>query len=85
MSATKDVLDQLHELVARELSNKIRTGEATSADMANALRMLKDNDITIIPEDNDSLDELREKLHRKRSVHKPDLNVADKDLGELLN
>ena len=85
MAASKDLLDGLHDLVAKTLSDKISTGEATSQDIANALRMLKDNDITVIPDDSDHLDELREKLHRKRSVHKPDLNVADKDLSELLN
>lgn len=43
--ATVDQLGVLHELVATFLTTRIRSGEASAADVANALKMLKDNGI----------------------------------------
>ncbi len=45
MSASVEVLGQLHEIVAKELTQRIKDGTATAADIANALKMLKDNGI----------------------------------------
>lgn len=43
--ATGEELDALHGLVAELLSDKIRSGEATAADIAQAIKFLKDNNI----------------------------------------
>lgn len=47
--ASQEALDGLHGLVANELARKIRSGEATAADYAVAVRFLKDNHIEALP------------------------------------
>ncbi len=49
MKARKEVLEELHGTVAVELLNRIRNGEARPADMANAIKFLKDNGIEGLP------------------------------------
>lgn len=44
-AATKDFLAILHADLAKALSEKIKNGEATAADMAVARQFLKDNGI----------------------------------------
>ena len=43
--APQETLENLHSQVARELSDRIATGEASSADMSNAIKFLRDNGI----------------------------------------
>lgn len=45
--ASDEVLNQLHQIVARELADRIQSGEAKPADLAAAIKFLKDNDITV--------------------------------------
>ena len=49
MKARKEVVEELHGTVAVELLNRIRNGEARPADMANAIKFLKDNGIEGLP------------------------------------
>ena len=49
MKAAKEILEELHGTVAVELLNRIRNGEARPADMANAIKFLKDNGIEGLP------------------------------------
>lgn len=49
MKARKEVLEELHGSVAVELLNRIRNGEARPADIANAIKFLKDNGIEGLP------------------------------------
>ena len=49
MKARKEELEELHGTVAVELLNRIRNGEARPADMANAIKFLKDNGIEGLP------------------------------------
>jgi|TARA_Y100000034_G_scaffold25193_1_gene29647 hypothetical protein len=49
MKARKEILEELHGTVAVELLNRIRNGEARPADMANAIKFLKDNGIEGLP------------------------------------
>ena len=49
MKARKEVLEELHGTVAVELLNRIRNGEARPADIANAIKFLKDNGIEGLP------------------------------------
>jgi|TARA_R100000951_G_C2626485_1_gene176171 hypothetical protein len=39
----KDILDSLHDSVAKELLARVRSGEATSAELSVATKFLKDN------------------------------------------
>jgi hypothetical protein len=45
MKASRDKLEELHNVIAEELLLRIRSGEAKPADMANAIKFLKDNNI----------------------------------------
>ena len=58
MTATTEALGNLHDLVTRELTRRIESGEATAADLAQAIKLLKDNEITAIPTDNNPLGRL---------------------------
>ena len=39
----KDVLNELHESVTKELLARVKSGEATSAELSVAVKFLKDN------------------------------------------
>ena len=45
MSNLNDLLEKLHVELAKDLLVRIQSGEATAAEMANAIRFLKDNGI----------------------------------------
>lgn len=45
--ASLSVMESLHNAVAVGIINRIKSGEATSQDYSNAIRMLKDNGITL--------------------------------------
>ena len=51
-------LNSLFDAVADELLTKIKTGEAKPADLAVAVKFLKDNNITCVPTDGNSLEAL---------------------------
>ena len=43
--APQETLENLHSQDANELSDRIASGEASSADMSNAIKFLRDNGI----------------------------------------
>jgi hypothetical protein len=47
-AASKDILELLHATVASELDRRIKEGEATAADISNAIKFLKDNGIEAV-------------------------------------
>ncbi len=51
MTASISELSNLHALIATSLMNKIREGEATSADISAAIKFLKDNGIEATRDD----------------------------------
>ena len=55
-------LSTLYEAVATELLTKIESGEAKPADLAVAVRFLKDNDITALPVNDNALQQLMESM-----------------------
>ena len=55
-------LDTLFDAVADELLTKIKTGEAKPADLAVAVKFLKDNNITCLPVDGNSLESLMKSM-----------------------
>jgi hypothetical protein len=55
-------LSILYEAVADELLAKIESGEAKPADLAVAVRFLKDNDITALPVNDNALQQLMESM-----------------------
>ena len=60
--ATEDTLGELHELIAKGLIAKLKSGEATPADYNAAIKFLKDNDISCIGSQNDDMKELVDSL-----------------------
>ena len=52
MSSTHETLSTLHTAVAQELLDRIKSGEAKPADLAVAVKFLKDNNIESLPVDN---------------------------------
>lgn len=52
--ASQELLDQLHGIVAQEFIERIRSGEAKSADLAAAVKFLADNGVKQIKQDDDS-------------------------------
>ena len=65
MAASIELLGELHGLVATELTRRIQSGEATAADIAQAIKLLKDNNISAIPTDNNPLGKLVDNLKAK--------------------
>ncbi len=55
---TKDFLKQLHAAVAEELLDRVKSGEAKPADISNAIKFLKDNNIDAIPVEGSPLNDL---------------------------
>lgn len=58
MTASTEMLGSLHDLVTQELTRRIASGEATAADIAQAIKLLKDNGISAVPTDNNPLGKL---------------------------
>jgi|TARA_R110000796_G_scaffold128264_1_gene243721 hypothetical protein len=56
------MLSTLHTAVAQELLDRVESGEAKPADMSNAIKFLKDNNIDAIPVQGSPLDGLLEAL-----------------------
>lgn len=58
MSATEDFLGEVHKATAEYLLARLRSGEATSADISNAIKFLKDNGIEAAKEQGAPITEL---------------------------
>lgn len=62
MSASKELLGNLHAAIATDLLARIRRGSASAAELSTAIRFLKDNNIEAIGSENDGLTELMKAL-----------------------
>jgi hypothetical protein len=60
--ATEDLLGQLHAAVAKDLLNKVKSGEASAQELNAAIKFLKDNGIELLSEPGDDLDKLANSL-----------------------
>ena len=58
----EEILQSLFDAVADDLLIKIKSGEAKPADLAVAVKFLKDNNITCVPTDGYSLEELMKSM-----------------------
>ena len=56
--ATEDQFNELHNLVTKEYLARIKSGEATTADLKAACDWLKTNDISGVAYDGNPLDKL---------------------------
>lgn len=57
-SASKESLEELHAALARSLTSRINSGEATAADLNVIRQFLKDNGIDSIPKKGSPLGDL---------------------------
>ena len=62
MSASKELLGNLHSAIASDLLTRIQGGEASAAELSTAIRFLKDNNIEAIASDNEGLTALMQAL-----------------------
>mgnify|MGYP000421298849 FL=1 len=56
--ATEDMFNELHNVVTQELLNRIKSGEASTADLKAACDWLSKNDISGVAYDGNPLDKL---------------------------
>ena len=56
--ATEDMFNDLHNIVTQELLNRIKSGEATTADLKAACDWLTKNDISGVAYEGNPLDKL---------------------------
>ena len=56
--ATEDMFNELHNMVTQELLNRIKSGEASTADLKAACDWLAKNDISGVAYDGNPLDKL---------------------------
>lgn len=45
LKATEEMLNTLHQLVAKDLAKRISSGEATVQELSAAIKFLKDNEV----------------------------------------
>ena len=60
--ATEDKFNELHNLVTEDFLRRVRSGEASTADLKAACDWLKTNDITGVAYEGSSLDKLNKIL-----------------------
>ncbi len=65
MSASKELLEKLHEMTAQHLLDRIESGEATGSEIAQAVKMLKDNGIETNTGSESPLDGVADRLSDK--------------------
>jgi hypothetical protein len=57
-AASKDFMETLHAAVAQELTTRVKSGEASAADISNAIKFLKDNGIEAVMGKGGAIDSL---------------------------
>lgn len=80
MSASENELGSLHALVAKLLAEKLSGDSASASDFSNAIKFLKDNNITSQPSDDNELGNLERTLAARRGVPK----ASEEDLADAL-
>lgn len=62
MTASIDLLARLHEQVTIKLLERIESGEATAAEFAQAIKLLKDNGIEALATGENALSRLQDSI-----------------------
>lgn len=81
----KDLLERLHQAQIKALLERIESGEATGAEFAAVNQLLKNNNITVDSDTDDSLKELEDALNsqKKKLNKKPVLELSEDDKGDV--
>lgn len=64
--ASESKLGELHGLIADHMVGKLEDGEMSAAELAVAVKFLKDNSITVDPELNKALNDMEQALKNRR-------------------
>lgn len=80
MENMKDLLEQLHLAQIKALKERIESGEATGAEFAAVNQLLKNNNITVDAQTDESLNELQNSL--EGLFKKPKLKLTEEDKEE---
>ena len=78
----KDILDSLHDSVAKELLARVRSGEATSAELSVATKFLKDNSISIDSGEIDELSSMERRLASKQANRPSLVSITNLPVAE---
>ena len=62
VSDNRPALEELHTVVAEELLNRVRSGDAKPADLAVAVKFLKDNGVDALASNDSPLKRLAQSL-----------------------
>ena len=60
----QEILEQLHNAVAENLLEKIKSGKAVAADLQAAIALLKHNKIYLLPEKSEMSDALAQEIQK---------------------
>ena len=60
----QETLEQLHNAVAENLLEKIKSGKAVAADLQAAIALLKHNKIYLLPENSEMSDALAQEIQK---------------------
>lgn len=74
----QSLLERLHTSQIKQLILRLERGEATGSEFQAINQLLKNNNITVNPETDNSLDELQEKIKEAKSRTKK-FNASDRD------
>lgn len=67
--ASEDILAALHDAVAKDLLNKVLSGEATAQELSAAIKFLKDNGIEALPDTDNNIGKLAAALPQFDDEH----------------
>jgi ABC-type Zn uptake system ZnuABC Zn-binding protein ZnuA len=82
--ASEDALADLHRIVAEQLAARIAAGTATASDLSNAIKFLKDNNISCTPGTSNALDDLMKQLEEASGKPRPVSPEDESDLEDAM-
>lgn len=80
-TADEKTMSSLHAILARELTKRLESGEASSADFQAAAKFLKDNNISSTPQTDDAMEKLRDKV--RAGKQKRSARLSEEEKAEL--
>ncbi len=78
MSMSPEKLNKLFEAVVDTLTNRIANDEATGSEYSAAIALLKNNNVTVTPETNESMNKLQDQLN---NIKKGNRKASDVVVG----
>jgi hypothetical protein len=76
VAASNALLEQLHEIVGKELLARIETGEAKASDFAQAIKFLSDNGIEAVATADNALSQIEGALKDRLPFTNEDTHLS---------